>query len=106
MTLTAVAFEIVNNFASSSTEIANQFYAGYLLNLLGDVFFVVTDPDHKSQFKASSLLLARLISLVETDQVKVPLFDPAIVGEGMTNQIFLKKYVADLLQRAFSHMQM
>jgi exportin-1 len=43
-----VAFEIVNNFASSTPEIANQFYQQYLLSMLGDVFYVLTDADHKS----------------------------------------------------------
>lgn len=43
-----IAFEIVNNFASSTPEISNQFYQAYLLSLLGDVFYVLTDTDHKS----------------------------------------------------------
>jgi exportin-1 len=36
----------VNNFASSSPEIANQFYQQYLLSMLGDVLYVLTDADH------------------------------------------------------------
>jgi exportin-1 len=29
-------------------DIASQFYQQYLLALLGDVFYVLTDADHKS----------------------------------------------------------
>jgi exportin-1 len=38
----------VNNFAASPPEIANSFYQQYLLSMLGDVFYVLTDADHKS----------------------------------------------------------
>jgi exportin-1 len=69
------------------------------------VFYVITDADHKSGFKSQAILLSRLISLVDSGQVQAPLFDPATVEAGMTNQVFLKKYVADLLSNAFGHMQ-
>ncbi|ORY35659.1 CRM1 C terminal-domain-containing protein [Naematelia encephala] len=101
-----VAFEIVNNFASSSQDIANAFYQQYLLTMLGDVFFVLTDADHKSGFKMQSVLLARLISLVETGAVQAPLFDPTTVPDPtMSNATFLKGYIADLLSNAFGHVQ-
>ena len=57
-------------------------------------------------FKLQAVLLARLISLVETKSVEAPLFDPANVSDpGMTNPIFLKGYIADLLSNAFGHVQ-
>ena len=94
----------MNNFASSSQEIANQFYQQYLLSMLGDVFYVLTDADHKSGFKMQAILLARLISLVETGSVQAPLFDPAQVNDSnMTNVVFLKGYIEDLLRNAFGH---
>jgi hypothetical protein len=43
-----VAFDLVNNFAGTSPEIANQFFQQYLTNLLGDILYVLTDADHKS----------------------------------------------------------
>lgn len=53
-----------------------------------------------------SILLARLISLVETGGVQAPLFDPATVPDpSITNAAFLKGYIADLLQNAFQHLQ-
>ncbi|WVR09450.1 hypothetical protein IAU60_006517 [Kwoniella sp. DSM 27419] len=101
-----IAFEIANNFAASSPDISNQFYQQYLLNMLGDVFFVLTDADHKSGLKMQGILLARLISLVETGQVQAPLFDPAQVSDpSMTNAMFLRVHVSELLANAFQHVQ-
>lgn len=101
-----IAFEIVNNFASSAPEIANSFYQQYLLTMLGDVFYVLTDTDHKSGFKMQAILLARLINLVESGAVQAPLFDPATVSDpNMSNQVFLKHHITELLSNAFQHVQ-
>ncbi|BEI79661.1 hypothetical protein CcaverHIS002_0101900 [Cutaneotrichosporon cavernicola] len=101
----SIAFEIVNNFAASTPDISGLFYQQYLLSLLGDVFYVLTDADHKSGFKMQTILLARLISLVETGGVQAPLFNPAEHDQGMTNVVFLKGYIANLLTNAFGHIQ-
>ncbi|RXK42319.1 exportin-1 [Tremella mesenterica] len=101
-----IAFEIVNNFANSPPAIANHFYQQFSLSMLGDVFYVLTDADHKSGYKMQSILLARLISLVETGQVQAPLYDPVTIPDpSMTNAIFLKKHITDLLSSAFQHVQ-
>jgi exportin-1 len=53
-----------------------------------------------------SVLLARLISLVAEDHVKAPLFDPATINDSsMTNQVYIKQYIANLLTTAFPHIQ-
>lgn len=101
----SIAFEIVNNFASSSPDIANAFYQQFLLPLLGDVFYVLTDADHKSGFKMQTILLARLISLVESNSVQAPLWDSATISDpSMNNVTFLKQYIANLLTNAFTNM--
>ena len=43
-----ICLEVINNFTASDPVIANQFYQAYFLNLLNDVFFVLTDNNHKS----------------------------------------------------------
>jgi exportin-1 len=43
-----VAVEVLRNFQKSDANIANSFYQQYLLPMLGDVFYVLTDADHKS----------------------------------------------------------
>jgi len=50
-----VAFDLVNNFATASPEIANQFFQQYMVNLLGDILYVLTDADHKSGMSLTSL---------------------------------------------------
>lgn len=53
-----------------------------------------------------AILLARLISLVETNSVQAPLYDPATVPDPtMTNNVFLKSYISDLLGNAFTNVQ-
>ncbi|KAG0314997.1 Karyopherin transporter [Dissophora globulifera] len=101
-----ICLEIINNFAKSDPAIANQFYQAYLLNLLNDIFFVLTDNNHKSGFKLQSQVLARMFYLVESGAVQAPLFTPAQVSDpAMTNDKFLKEYMMNLLQNAFPHLQ-
>jgi len=102
--LVTVCLEIINNFASADSQVANQFFQQYYLSVLQDTFFVLTDADHKSGFKLQSLLLARMVQLVATDAVHAPLFDPAVVNDpNMTNAKFVRDYTANLLKSAFPH---
>ena len=43
-----ICLELIENISRSDTNVANFFYQQYLLNLVQDVFFVLTDTDHKS----------------------------------------------------------
>lgn len=43
-----MAVEVLRNFSKTEPAIANSFYQQYLLPMLGDVFYVLTDADHKS----------------------------------------------------------
>lgn len=71
-----------------------------------DIFFVLTDTDHKSGFKLQSLLLARLFQLVETNVITVPLFDPSQVPDpSISNTVFLRDNTVNLLKNAFPHVQ-
>lgn len=99
-----VCLEVVNNFASAEPAVSNAFFQQYFLSILQDIFFVLTDADHKSGFKLQSLLLARMFQLVETNQIQSPLFNPAQVADAnMSNSLFLKEYCANLLKTAFPH---
>lgn len=101
-----VALDMVNNFANSSPDIANSFYQQYLVSLTGDILYVLTDADHKSGFKNQIMLMARLIALVESGAVQVPLFDPATVPDPtMSNAVYLRGHIAGLLSEAFQNMQ-
>ena len=101
-----VCLEVVNNFAGAEAPVANSFFQQYFLSIMQDIFYVLTDTDHKSGFKLQSMLLARMFQLVETNQITVPLFDPAAVTDpNMSNSLFLREYIANLLKSAFPHVQ-
>ncbi len=97
-----VCLEVVNNFATAADPaVTNAFFQQYFLSILQDIFFVLTDADHKSGFKLQSALLARLFQLVELNVIVQPLYDPPTVAS--SNSHFLKEYTANLLKTAFSH---
>lgn len=101
-----ILLELINNFASSDAAVSNAFFQQYFLGMLQDLFFVLTDSEHKSGFKNQSVLLARLFYLVESGAIQAPLFDPTQVeNPNMTNQEFIRGYCANLLQSAFPHVQ-
>ncbi|KDQ18488.1 hypothetical protein BOTBODRAFT_154392 [Botryobasidium botryosum FD-172 SS1] len=94
--------ELINNFAAADQNASNAFFQQYSLPIVQDIFFVMTDTEHKSGFKLQSVILARMFQLAKT--IQAPLFDPATVGNpAMTNQQFLKEYCAHLLKTAFPH---
>ncbi|KAJ7285677.1 CRM1 C terminal-domain-containing protein [Mycena rebaudengoi] len=99
-----LCLEVVNNFAGTEPAVANAFFQQYFLSIVQDIFFVLTDTDHKSGFKLQSVVLARMFQLVEINAIQTPLFDPAqITDPNMTNALFLREYCADLLHNAFPH---
>ena len=70
----SICLEMINNYANVDASIANPFWHAYYLSLLQDVFFVLTDTDHKSSFKLQCQVLARLFNLVDSDLITVPLW--------------------------------
>jgi exportin-1 len=99
-----VCLEVVNNFAGAEPAVSNAFFQQYFLSIIQDIFFVLTDADHKSGFKLQSLLLARMFQLVETNQIQSQLFNVAQVADpSMSNSMYIKEYCANLLKTAFPH---
>ena len=100
-----MCLEVVNNFAAAETDVANAFFQQYFLSVTQDIFYVLTDADHKSGFKLQTMLLARMFQLVELNQIQAPLFDRnAVPDPNMTNSLFLKEYCSNLLISTFPHM--
>ncbi|KAI9277581.1 nuclear export factor CRM1 [Sporodiniella umbellata] len=98
--------ELIDNVSRTDAAIAGAFYQSYYLSLLQDIFFVLTDSDHKSGFRGQTEVLARLFELVSSNKINTPLFNPSQVpNPNMTNAEFLKEHVSNLLQNAFPHLQ-
>jgi exportin-1 len=99
-----LCLEVINNFATAADPaVTNAFFQQYFLSILQDIFFVLTDADHKSGFKLQSALLARLFQLVEINVIVQPLYDPAAFPDTTSNAQFLRNYTANLLKSAFPH---
>lgn len=85
-------------------NVAQGFYQQFLLSLIQDVFSVMTDRLHKSGFRMHSTLLRMMFHLVQTNQVTVPLFDPATAPPGQTNPVFLRNHISNLLISSFPNL--
>lgn len=95
-----ILLEMWQNIEKANAEVAQSFYQAYFLPLLHDVFFVLTDTSHKSGFSLQATILMKMFNLVETGQVRVPLGDAAN-NPGVSNQMFLRDHVMNLLVNAF-----
>eukprot|EP00545_Synedropsis_sp_CCMP1620_P000226 CAMPEP_0119020706 /NCGR_PEP_ID=MMETSP1176-20130426/24555_1 /TAXON_ID=265551 /ORGANISM="Synedropsis recta cf, Strain CCMP1620" /LENGTH=1073 /DNA_ID=CAMNT_0006975169 /DNA_START=280 /DNA_END=3501 /DNA_ORIENTATION=- len=85
-------------------NVAQGFYRQFLLPLIQDVFAVMTDRLHKSGFRMHATLLRMMFHLVQTNQVTVPLFDPATQPAGQTNPAFLRDHISNLLLTSFPNL--
>ena len=56
-------------------------------------------------FKGQAVLLMRLWTIVESGQIKGPLYNPAEHDSSMDNPRFVKEATMQLLQGAFPHVQ-
>lgn len=85
-------------------HVSQGFYQQFLLPLIQDVFSVMTDRLHKPGFRMHSTLLRMMFHLVQTNQVTVPLFDPATAQPGQTNPAFLRNHISTLLITSFPNL--
>ena len=116
--------ELMDNMADvPNQQTSSLFFQQFFIPILQDVFFVLTDPDHKSGtfafcnahariiltsvlgFKSQSMLLARMFFLVESGRISDPVYTSEQAPAGTTNKAFLQSFVANLLQRAFTNLQ-
>ncbi|KAL8944857.1 MAG: hypothetical protein Q9216_000147 [Gyalolechia sp. 2 TL-2023] len=98
--------ELMDNMAEVPDQgTSSVFFQQFFVPILQDVFFVLTDPDHKSGFKSQSMLLARMFYLVESGRISEPVYTPEQAPAGTSNKDFLRGFVGNLLQRAFANLQ-
>ncbi|GAO52224.1 hypothetical protein G7K_6306-t1 [Saitoella complicata NRRL Y-17804] len=96
-----ICLELINNIAGMDPGVSSAFFQLYFVSLLQDVFFVLTDLEHKAGFRLQSTILARMFELVENDLIKAPLSE----NQTVSNVEFLRGYVMNLLATAFPHLQ-
>ncbi|KAI0124924.1 CRM1 C terminal-domain-containing protein [Xylariales sp. AK1849] len=106
-----MCLELITNIAEK-TDVAtkNAFFQQFFITILQDVFFVLTDPDHKAGFKTQSMLLMKLINYVlpaegGSPKIQGPVYTDQ-VPQGTSNQEFLANFVGTLLRNAFPNLQL
>lgn len=100
-----MCIELISNMAEhTNPETCNAFFQSFYTTILQDVFFVLTDSDHKAGFKYQSMLLARMFWLVGTGKIQGPIYTEDAGTPGMSNKDFLQNFVANLLSNAFPNL--
>ncbi|KAI0878799.1 CRM1 C terminal-domain-containing protein [Hypoxylon argillaceum] len=105
-----MCLELVINIAEKTdVQTANAFFQQFFVTILQDVFFVLTDPDHKAGFKTQSLLLMRMFYFAlpadgSTPKIQGPVYTDQAPA-GTPNKEFLANFVAQVLRNAFPNLQ-
>jgi exportin-1 len=105
-----MCLELINNIAEKTdAQTSNAFFNQFFITILQDVFFVLTDQDHKAGFKTQSMLLMRMFNFVSPadgspPKIQGPIYQPDQAQAGMGNREFLSGFVSNLLQNAFSNL--
>ncbi|KAI9812550.1 MAG: Karyopherin transporter [Phylliscum demangeonii] len=101
----SMCIELMDNIAERGSETSTAFFNQFFISILQDVFFVLTDTDHKAGFKVQSMLLARMFLFIETDKIQGPIYPASDAPAGTSNKEFLTGFVANLLHTAFPNLQ-
>jgi len=105
-----MCLELINNIAEKTdVQTSNAFFNQFFITILQDVFFVLTDQDHKAGFKTQSMLLMRLFYFVHPadgtqPKIQGPIYQPDQAQPGTGNREFLGNFVSTLLQNAFTNL--
>lgn len=106
-----MCLELITNIAEKTDpDTANAFFQRFFSTILQDVFFVLTDNDHKAGFKTQSMLLMKLFYYIhpaDATQPKItgPIYTPDLAAAGTSNREYLSDNVAKLLRVAFPNLQ-
>jgi exportin-1 len=105
-----MCLELITNVAETPVTTSNHFFQQFFIPILQDVFFVLTDTDHKAGFKSQSMLLSRMFYFIQpadgsSPKIQGPIYQDGQVPVGTSNKDFLANFVAELLQTAFPNLQ-
>lgn len=100
-----LTLELIMNVSEvDQPGIADHFFKKFTRPIISDVLFVLTDADHKAGFRAQSQILAKVIELVESNRIGIPLYDEGEAPAGTTNSAFLRDYIGNLIMNAFPNL--
>ncbi|PSK33552.1 exportin [Elsinoe australis] len=99
-----MCLELMANMAETDQQTCSAFFQSFYTTILQDVFFVLTDSDHKAGFKYQSMLLARMFWLVATNKLPGPIYQSDQAPSGTSNRDFVQNFVGNLLSNAFPNL--
>ncbi|KAK2070730.1 hypothetical protein P8C59_005204 [Phyllachora maydis] len=105
-----MCLELISNIAEKTdVQTCNAFFNQFFITILQDVFFVLSDQDHKAGFKTQSMLLMRMIYFVHPAdgspaKIQGPIYQADQAQAGTSNRDFLAQFVSTLLQNAFPNL--
>jgi len=99
-----MCLELMSNMADTDSNTCTSFFQNFYTTILQDVFFVLTDSDHKAGFKYQSMLLARMFWLVGAEKLPGPIYTQDMAPSGTSNREFLQGFVGNLLSTAFPNL--
>lgn len=97
--------EMIRKAAAEPDTIANQFFQRFFKPIVGDVFFVLTDGDHKASFEVQAEILRSLILLVESNRISAPLYAENEAPAGTSNAQYFRQFLCSSLATAYKHLQ-
>lgn len=92
-----ILYKMLQNLEQHPQE-AQGFYATYFIDILMQIFSVVTDTSHTAGLSMHAQILAYMFSAVENNSITVAL------GPMPDNTLYVQEYVASLLKSAFNHL--
>lgn len=102
----SLIFEIMTNMAElNDREMSDKFFQTFFKPIIGDTFYVMTDADHKSGFKIQSQILSKIVDLVESGRIGLPLYNEGEAPAGTSNSVYVREFLSNSLMGAFPHVQ-
>jgi exportin-1 len=105
-----MCLELINNIAEK-TDLAtsNAFFNQFFIPILQEVFFVLTDQDHKAGFKTQSMLLMKMFYFIQpadgtAAKIQGPIYQADQAPAGTGNREFLTNFVGTTLHNAFANL--
>lgn len=100
-----MCIELMDNMSQTDPSTCATFFESFYTNILQDVFFVLTDSDHKAGFKYQSMLLAKMIHLVESGVLQAPVYNTSETPAGTSNRTYVEGFIQSTLTTAFPNLQ-
>lgn len=93
----------IEHLSKTKPDFTMGFWKHYYYPIISDLFYVLTDSDHKSSFKNQSILLVHMIKLQY--EINEPIYPLDSAPQGTSNEEFLKGYLGNMLMQAFPQLE-